>query len=59
MNDSNIQATTGSGLLIKGLDTLKDPNATTTAKIGAVGIVAIGAIGAVAVATIKAMSGSK
>lgn len=43
------------GLLQKGLDMLKDPQTSTVAKVGAVGIVAIGAITLVAKTTIDAM----
>lgn len=43
------------GLLQKGMDILKDPETTTMAKVGAVGIVAIGAIAFVAKTTIDAM----
>ena len=43
------------GLLEKGLDTMRDPNASKPAKIGAVGLIAIGAITVVAVKAIDAM----
>lgn len=46
------------GLLEKGLDTMRDPNSSKAAKIGAVGLIAIGAIALVAKTTIDAM-GSK
>jgi hypothetical protein len=55
---SNEIMPTDGGLLEKGLDIMRDPNASKPAKIGAVGLIAIGAIAVVTVKTIDAM-GSK
>ncbi len=52
---SNEIQSNGGGLLGKGLDVMRDPNASTPAKIGAVGLVAIGAIVFVATKTIDGM----
>ena len=52
---SNEIMSNGGGLLEKGLDTMRDPNASKAAKIGAVGLIAIGAITVVAVKAIDAM----
>lgn len=43
------------GLLEKGLEMMKDPNVSTKAKIGAVGIITIGAIAYIGKETIEAM----
>lgn len=52
---SDIQKSSSGGLLGKGLDVMKDPNASLAAKAGAVGIVAIGAIALVAKTTLDVM----
>ncbi len=49
---SDIQKNNNGGLLEKGIDIMKDPNSSTAAKAGAVGIVAIGAIALVAKTTL-------
>lgn len=52
---SDIQKINNGGLIEKGLDTMKDPNASTASKAGALGIIAIGAIALVAKTTLDVM----
>ncbi len=53
MND--IQKNNNGGLLETGMVIMKDPNSSTAAKAGAVGIIAIGAIALVAKTTLDVM----
>ena len=56
MSDQNLPASNGPQILLnKGMDVMKDPNASKAAKVGAVGLVAVAAIAVVAMKTIDAM----
>lgn len=56
---NEIEKSNGGNLLTRGLEIMKDPNASTPSKIGAVGLMGIGVVGAITIAVVKAMSGSK
>ena len=59
MGNSDLIKTGSTSVIEKGMDVIKDPNASKSSKIAAVGMLAIGAIGTVAWATINAMKDNK
>lgn len=59
MSNSELTKNTSTSLLDKGIDVMKDPNASKGAKAGAVGLVAIGAIAFVGSLAIKAIGQDK